>query len=137
MSNLPKEWRFLRAAWVYALVLTGREHAATGMVANALQDIANRHDVVSTKRRRRLFFAMLFREGEKKPRGAGGGSANEDGLAVFHRLEEPGRSAISLLYLHLFPAEEIADILGTSEKELAGILTRARAELSGNLSVPQ
>ena len=137
MSNLPKEWRFLRAAWVYALVLTGQEHAATGMVSNALQGIAHRHDVVSTKRRRRLFFAMLFRKGEKNPCGACGGLPGDNGLAAFHQLEEPGRSALSLLYLHIFPADEIADILGTSEKELAGILTKARADLSEKIPVSQ
>lgn len=131
MSHLPKDWRFLRAGWVYALILTGREDAATKMVEGALQGIIRRHDVVSVKRRRRLFFAMLFREGRNLPCVGEGAGERVGGLRFFHELAEPGRSALSLLYLRLFSVDELADVLGKSEKELPDILAGARGALSG------
>jgi hypothetical protein len=38
---------------------------------------------------------------------------------------------LSLLYLRLFSVDELADVLGKSEKELPDILAGARGALSG------
>jgi hypothetical protein len=130
MTNLPKEWRFLRSGWLYAFVLTGREAAATEMVSKALQGVAARNDLVSSRRRRRLFFAILFREGQKIPRQAEPAEGKYPILAGLHRIQEPGRSALALLHLRLFDPDQIAVIIGKTEKELPAILTAAREEFS-------
>lgn len=130
MTNLPKEWRFLRSGWIYAFVLTGREAAATGMVSKALQGVAARNDLVSSKRRRRLFFAMLFREGQKIPRHSEPAGEKYATLSALHQIQEPGRSALALLHLRLFDPDQIAVIIGKTEKELPSILASARGEFS-------
>ncbi|MFM8765510.1 MAG: hypothetical protein ACKOHM_13455 [Spartobacteria bacterium] len=136
MTNLPKEWRFLRSGWIYAFVLTGREEEATGMVSRALQGVAARNDLVSSRRRRRLFFAMLFREGQKIPRQSEPAGEKYSMLAGLHKIREPGRSALALLHLRLFDADQVAVIIGKTEKELPAILTAAREEFS-KLEVPR
>jgi len=130
MTNLPKEWRFLRSGWIYACVLTGREVAATEMVSKALQGVAARNDLVSLRRRRRLFFAILFREGQKIPRQAEPAEGKYSTLVSLHKIQEPGRSALALLHLRLFDPDQIAVIIGKTEKELPTILTAAREEFS-------
>lgn len=130
MTNLPKEWRFLRSGWIYAFVLTGREEAATGMVSKALQCVAARNDLVSSRRRRRLFFAMLFREGQKIPRHSELAGEKYATLSALNKIQEPGRSALALLHLRLFDPDQIAVIIGKTEKELPAILTAAREEFS-------
>ena len=130
MTNLPKEWRFLRAGWIYAFVLTGQEAAATEMVSKALQGVAARNDLVSSRRRRRLFFAILFREGQKISCPSESAEGNDSTLAGLHKIQEPGRSALALLHLRLFDPDQIAVIIGKTEKELPAILTAAREEFS-------
>lgn len=130
MTNLPKEWRFLRSGWIYACVLTGREAAATEMVSKALQGVAARNDLVSSRRRRRLFFAILFREGQKIPRQPEPAEGKYSTLSGLHKIQEPGRSALALLHLRLFDPDQIAVIIGKTEKELPDILTAAREEFS-------
>ena len=63
MSLFPKEWPFLTEAWKFALVLTGREAAATALVAQALSAVSKRSDLHETGRTKRLFFSILCREG--------------------------------------------------------------------------
>ena len=133
MSNLPKEWRFLRAAWIYALVLTGRPHAATDLVSSTLATLIGRQDIVGAKRLRRLFFATLRREGCKSRQLDPVDFDGDAGLLATHQLSEPGRSALALLHLRLFPTDQLADVLEKSENELPAILDAARLELSTKL----
>jgi hypothetical protein len=130
MSHLPKEWRFLRSAWSYAFVLTGGDAAATELVSKALKGVAERNDLVSLRRRRRLLFAMLYREGQKIPRQAGGGDEPVPPLIVLHHLQEPGRSALALLHLRLFDPDQIAVIIDKAEKQIPAILAAAREEFT-------
>lgn len=134
MSHLPKEWRFLRPAWIYALVLAGTSAGATELVGTVFSQISSRHDVVTSRRRRRLFFAKLVREAGRLPRVSEGDFSGSAELFRFHELQEPGRSALVLLYLRLFTSEQLADVIGRPEKELPAILASARAELGQKLS---
>ena len=134
MSQLPKEWRFLRAAWVYALVVTGRSHAATELVSSTLGTLAGRQDIASPKRLKRLFFASLRRESFKPEQISEEEFAGDRGLWAMHQLSEPGRSALLFLHLRIFPTDQLADVLGKSENELPEILSTARAELATKLS---
>jgi hypothetical protein len=134
MSQLPKEWRFLRAAWVYALVVTGRSHAATELVSSTLGTLAGRQDIASPKRLKRLFFASLRRESFKPEQISEEEFAGDRGLWAMHQLSEPGRSALLFLHLRIFPTDQLADVLGKSENELPEILSTARAELATKLT---
>ena len=133
MSHLPKDWRFLRPAWLYALILTGTAAKATELVAAVFGEISGRHDVVTSRRRKRLFFAKLLREASSLTRVSEGDFSGTAGLFPFHQLQEPGRSALSLLYFRLFTPEQLADVIGLREKELPVVLDSARAELAQKL----
>ena len=133
MSHLPKDWRFLRPAWIYALVLSGTSEKATELVGSVFREISARHDVVTSRRRRRLFFAKLVREGGGLTRVSGSGFSGPPGLFAFHELQEPGRSALALLYFRLFSPEQLADVIGRPEKDLPAILATAREELGQKL----
>jgi len=100
------------------------------MVSKALQGVAARNDLVSSSRRKRLFFATLFREGHKFPRHTEPAEEKYPTLASLHKIQEPGRSALALLHLRLFDPDQIAVIIGKTEKELPAILTAAREEFS-------
>ena len=136
MSHLPKDWRFLRPAWIYALVLSGTTAKASELVSMVFGEISARHDVVTSRRRRRLFFAKLMREAASLPRVSETEFSGPAGLFSFHQLQEPGRSALSLLYFRLFSPEQLADVIGRPEKDLPAILATARAELAQKLPEP-
>lgn len=133
MSHLPKEWRFLRSAWIYAHVLTGKAESATALVAETLKTIAGRADVVSPRRRKRLFFSTLFRNATSQPAELLGPSDATPAVEAFHNLPEPGRSALTLLYLRAFSPEELAGILGKTPVELADVLQSTRREFSNRI----
>jgi hypothetical protein len=133
MTRLPKDWRFLRPAWIYALVLSGAPSKASELVRIVLGEISGRHDVVTSRRRRRLFFAKLLREAASLPRVSESDFSGPKELFTFHQLQEPGRSALSLLYFRLFTPEQLADVIGRPEKDLPAILATARAELARKL----
>ena len=130
MSQLTKEWRFLRSGWIYAFILTGRETAAAELVSKALKEVAERNDLVSSRRKRRVFFAMLFREGQKIPRLSAPVDESHPILLRLHGMPEPGRSALALLHLRLFDPDQIAVIIDKTEKQLPEILTAARNDFS-------
>jgi hypothetical protein len=130
MTHLPKEWRFLPDAWSYAVILTGSAQAATDLVTNTLNGVATRHDILGNKHRRRVFFATLFREANKAPRVELPGSNLSDDILELHRLSEPGRSALALFHLCLFPIDQIADIVGKNEKQLPELLVATRGALT-------
>lgn len=129
MSHLPKEWRFLRSAWIYATVLTGEAESATALVTETLKTIAGRADVVSPRRRKRLFFSTLFRTATEPLHSSDTPAA----VKTFHSLPEPGRSALTLLYLRVFPPDELAGILGKTPIELADVLQSTRREFSNRI----
>ena len=130
MSQLTKEWRFLRSGWIYAFVLTGKQAAATELVSKALKEVVERNDLVSSRRKRRLFFTMLFREGHKIPRSATTEDGSSPMLTRLHGIPEPGRSALALLHLRLFAPDQIAVIVDQTEKQLPDLLKTARNDIS-------
>jgi len=131
MVHLPKDWRFLRAAWLYAVVLTGDANRSLDLVQSVLAGIGRRQDLVGLRRRRRLFFALVRREASEGARRAQADFIGPSGLFELHRMSEPGRSALALFHLRLFTPEELAGVLGLAEKNLPEILAAARGEFSG------
>jgi len=133
MSSLPKEWSFLPDAWKFALVLTGCESAATALVTATVRTISRRSDLHESARMRRVFFSHLSREGAKAARIETPATPAERKAFCFHQLPEPGRQALALFSLGLFPGEQLAGLLGKSESALAKTLGEARARLQANL----
>ena len=133
MSHLPKDWRFLRSAWLFAAILSGSSTKATALLDSVFREMITRHDVVTSWRRRRLFFAKLLRESSGLPRLSEADFTGPSGLFPFHELQEPGRSALVLLYFRFFAPEQLANVIGRAEKDLPGILANARAELAQKL----
>lgn len=129
MSLFPKEWPFLAEAWKFALVLTGREAAATALVSKALAAISKRADLHELTRTKRVFFSILCREGSKTGTVLDPETPAEQTVFFLHKLPEPSRRAITLLYLGAFSGEQLAGLLGQSEAELARCLEEARSFL--------
>lgn len=134
MSLFPKEWAFLNEAWKFALVLTGREAAATALVSSALATVSKRADLHEATRTKRVLFSILCREGAKAPVVAEPETAAEQSLFVLHQLPEPSRQALALLYLGVYCGEPLADLLELSEARLARSLDEARTRLKPNFS---
>jgi len=129
MSVFPKEWSFLAEAWKFALVLTGREAAATALVSGALGAVSKRADLHETERTRRLLFSILCREGAKAAVVAAPETPAEEAVIFLHQLPEPSRQAVTLLCLGAFSGEQLAGLLGKSEPELARCIDDARSLL--------
>ena len=134
MSLFPKEWSFLTEAWKFALVLTGREAAATALVSGALDAVSKRADLHEAERTRRVLFSILCREGAKAAMVAAPETPAEQATFFLHQLPEPSRQAITLLCLGTFSGENLAGLLGKSEPELARCLGDARERLQPHLT---
>ena len=134
MSVFPKEWSFLTEAWKFALVLTGREAAATALVSAALDAVSKRADLHEAERTRRVLFSILCREGAKAAAVAAPETPSEQEVFFLHQLPEPSRQAITLLSLGAFSGEQLAVLLGKSEPELARCLDDARSRLQAQLA---
>ena len=134
MSLFHKEWSFLTEAWKFALVLAGREAAATALVSGALGTVLKRADLHETERARRVLFSILCREGAKSAVVTAPETPAEQAVFFLHQLPEPSRQAITLLYLGAFSGEQLAGLLGKSEPELARYLDEARARLLPHLA---
>lgn len=134
MSPFPKEWSFLSDAWKFALVLTGREAAASALVSSALSSISKRADLHESERTKRVFFSILCREGARSPVVAAPETPTEKSIFFLHRLPDPSRQAISLLCLGVFSGEQLAGLLGQSKAELARCLDGARLALRPHFS---
>ena len=134
MSVFPKEWSFLTEAWKFALVLTGREAAATALVSGALDAVSKRADLHEAERSRRVLFSILCREGAKAAAAAAPETPSEQAVFFLHQLPEPSRQAVTLLTLGVFSGEQLAGLLGKSEPELARSLDDARSRLRAHLA---
>jgi DNA-directed RNA polymerase specialized sigma24 family protein len=129
MSPFPNEWSFLSEAWKFALVLTGREAAATSLVSSTLAVVAKRADLHEKERTTRVFFSLLRRAATPPAAPLPPETDAERRLFFLHQLPGPAREAISLLYLGAFSGEHLAELLGQSKAELARHLLDARTAL--------
>jgi len=129
MSSFPTDWAFLPDAWKFALVLAGREAAATALVSGALDAVSKRGDLHEAERTKRVLFSILCREGAKAARVDSPQTPAEQATFFLHQLPEPSRQAITLLCLGVFSGEHLAGLLGQSESALARCLGEARERL--------
>ena len=125
MSDVPDRWGFLQAAWRFASVLTGGPQGAAKVFQESVQEILRHPDLANPERTMLLFYSILRRRALKYP-----AACEHKGLtANLHKLNEPGRSALTLIYLDAMPAERIQRLLHLTERQLADNLGDARTAL--------
>lgn len=118
MRTARDDWPFLEDAWVFALVRTGNEAAATALLKGALDEMLGHPDAGDPEAAKRLLFQRLVREGlefETAP------PATDGELAVqpLHALPDPARSATVLEALGVFHGRDLVKIIGkTSPSEV-------------------
>lgn len=147
--NLDQFYRF-------ALLLSGHAKTAEQVLAAALGEMQSHHGELRSTASRHSWLVTRIRQECKRvnPPGAEPGAVPglirmaEDGssqvaplLAIeaylfarrFSGLAEPGRSALALFYLDLFPAAEIPGLLNMSWDRFCEVLTNARAGLRAGI----
>ncbi|HEY5741883.1 MAG TPA: hypothetical protein VIS99_05020 [Terrimicrobiaceae bacterium] len=127
MSDIPDEWIFLETAWRFALVLTGCEEGTSGVFKESVNELLRHPHPGDLERTRQLFYTIVRRRGLKFPARC----ELEGTAAKLHKLPEPGRSALTLLYLGALPASHIQSVLNLNERLLANAIDKARSALRG------
>jgi DNA-directed RNA polymerase specialized sigma24 family protein len=125
MSDLPEDWVFLESAWRFALLLTGCHEGAAKIFKDSVDEVLHHPHPGDLERTRQLFFMIVRRRSLKYP----ARSELERTPARLHRVAEPGRSALALLYLGIFPAGDIQRVLNIDERLLAEAVATARSAL--------
>lgn len=126
MSDVPAEWTFLSTGWRLALILTGGREGASKAFRETIEEVRHHPNISDHHRLEVLFFSTLRRRCLRTP------ASNElSGLSSrLHRLEEPGRSVLALIWLNAFPINDLHRIIGSDDVTLAEAVSKARAQLS-------
>ncbi|MEA3186568.1 MAG: hypothetical protein QOD99_398 [Chthoniobacter sp.] len=115
----------------FALLLTGDTAAAERALIAVAAQCESQMEEFRNSRSRLVFYVGKLRDYCAKTR-APASAAQPAIVAQLQSLPEPGRSALALFYLDVFPAQEIAAILKTSLEELSQILDEGRDRLRRN-----
>jgi hypothetical protein len=127
MSDIPDEWVFLEMAWRFALLLTGCHEGTSKVFKDSVDELLRHPHPGDLERTRQLFYTIVRRRGLKFPARC----ELEGTPAKLHKLPEPGRSALALLYLDALPASEIQCVLSLDERLLAHAIDKTRSALRG------
>jgi hypothetical protein len=125
MSDLPEEWVFLETAWRFAFLLTGCREGASKVFGDSVEELLRHPHPGDSERIRQLFFTAARRRSLKFPARC----ELEGTAAKLHKLPEPGRSALALLYLNALPAVDIQRVLNVNERLLSEAMDKARSAL--------
>lgn len=148
MQNEPSPSTTLAEFYRFAVLLTGNIGEAERVMAETLTLAENALAQMRNESSRRAWFVTRIREkclgepatpdaGPRLLRGEDAGEGPVEVLEIeaylvaqrFHRLSEPGRSALALFYLDIFTIDEIAKLLKLDGDALASTLGSARTEL--------
>jgi hypothetical protein len=131
MSDIPDEWIFLETAWRFALVLTGCHECTSKVFKDSVDELLRHPHPGDLERTRQLFYTIVRRRSLKFP-----ARCELDGTAEkLHKLPEPGRSALALLYLGALPASDIQCVLNLDERLLANAMDKTRSALRGQRAI--
>lgn len=130
------------ALYRFAFLLEGDDRAAEQTLVDVLTSCAPQIEQIRNEKNRIVFVVRQLRErclknaGGGKPAeastetpGNGGPREEADGASFarpFSTMPEPERSALAIFYLDLFPAREIASLLGMSFDDLSEALEGGR-----------
>jgi hypothetical protein len=127
MSDIPDEWIFLETAWRFSLLLTGCREGTSKVFKDSVDELLRHPHPGDLERTRQLFFTIVRRRSLKFPARC----ELEGTAAKLHKLPEPGRSALALLYLDALPASDIHCVLNLDERLLADAMNKTRSALRG------
>ena len=125
MSDIPEDWFFLETAWRFALVLTGCQEGTAKVFKDSVDELLRHPHPGDLERSKQLFFTIVRRRSLKFPARC----ELEGTAAKLHKLPEPGRSALALLYLDALPASDIQHVLNLDERLLADAMDKTRSAL--------
>jgi len=123
--SAPPSRTLLISAWKYAYVLTGQEQSASALVEKVVGNVERQGLFREEASAWAGLFSGLYHE-SLPPADSEVSSAISD----LHHLQEPARSALTLLCLGHFSGEALGDMLGLSEAKLAEALSLARRSLA-------
>jgi hypothetical protein len=125
MSDNPEDWVFLETAWRFALLLTGCYEGTSKVFKDSVDELLRHPHPGDLERTKQLLFTIVRRRSLKFP----ARSELEGTAAKLHKLPEPGRSALALLYLDALPASEVQCVVNLDERFLADAVDKTRSAL--------
>lgn len=152
MSDRTEHWAYFQDLYRFAAVLAADAKVALRVVTESLDaalkrprshgDLDRLMVLLFQDVRARVLKSTPSRKARKALPGelpaeaatAVSGSSSEVLRSAIRGLTEPGRSALTLIYLDVLEAEEIQKVLGVTEAELAEWLRGARLELHAALA---
>ena len=121
------------ALYRFTLLLRGGAKLAEQTLVATLTECASQIEQIRNEKNRMVFVVRKLHERCAKADGKTADESPGDETSPFVRrfsaMSEPERSAIALFYLDLFPAREIASLLGMSFDDLSDVLENGREEL--------
>jgi hypothetical protein len=125
MSDIPDDWVFLETAWRFALLLTGCYEGTSKVFKDSVDELLRHPHPGDLERTKQLLFTIVRRRSLKFP-----ARCELDGTAAkLHKLPEPGRSVLALLYLDALPAPDIQCVVNLDERLLADAVDKTRSAL--------
>lgn len=125
MSDVPAEWTFLSTGWRLALILTGGREGASKAFRETVEEVKHHPNAGDHHRLEILFFSTLRRRCLRIP----ASSELTDLPLRLHQLEEPGRSALALVWLNALSINDLHRAVGVEDSILADAVEKARAQL--------
>ena len=149
MESAPAPNAHLDQFYRFALLLGGSAKVAEPILASALAELQSSQEELRSTRSRHAWLVSRIRQECRRHsapvagvapgllRSEEGDSPSTEMLAIeaylfaqrFSRLPEPGRSALALLYLDLFPPGDLPALLDLSWEKFCDALAAARQEL--------
>jgi hypothetical protein len=131
MSDIPDDWFFLETAWRFALVLTGCYEGTSKVFKDSVDELLRHPHPGDLERSKQLFFTIVRRRSLKFP-----ARCELEGIAAkLHKLPEPGRSALTLLYLDALAASDVQHVLNLDERLLAAAVDKTRSALRAQRAI--
>jgi hypothetical protein len=125
MNDIPEDLVFLETAWRFALLLTGCFEGTSKVFKDSVDELLRHPHPGDAERTKQLFFTIIRRRSLKFP-----ARCELDGTAAkLHKLPEPGRSALALLYLDALSASEVQSVVNLDERLLADTVDKTRVAL--------
>jgi hypothetical protein len=131
MNDISDDWVFLETAWRFALLLTGCYEGTSKAFKDSVDELLRHPHPGDLERTKQLFFTIVRRRSLKFPARC----ELEGTAAKLHKLPEPGRSALALLYLGALPASDIQCVLNLDERLLADAVDKTRSALRAQRAI--
>lgn len=130
MSTPSTETSYFENLYRFALILTGNAEAAERHALSSLEEVAQLKHLGDEEHTWRLLYANLRKRASKE---AALADPLSEKISALHKLDEPGRSALTLLYLGDVAPETAHRVLEISEKEFVQAVQKARESLDKQL----